>query len=43
MLDSGCANACAFNGLPGPRRHWFTGFTHLLTVYNTFGIHIDIL
>ena len=31
MLDSGCANACALNGLPGPMRHWFTGFTHSLT------------
>ena len=28
MLDSGCANAWALNGLPGPMRHWFTGFTH---------------
>ena len=28
MLDSDCTNACAFNGLPGPMRHWFTGFTH---------------
>ena len=28
MLDSSCANACALNGLPGPMRHWFTGFTH---------------
>ena len=28
LLDSDCANACAFNGLPGPMRHWFTGFTH---------------
>ena len=31
MLDSDCTNACAFNGLPGPMRHWFTGFTHSLT------------
>ena len=31
MLDSSCANACALNGLPGPMRHWFTGFTHSLT------------
>ena len=30
MLDSSCANACALNGLPGPMRHWFTGFTHSL-------------
>ena len=31
MLDSSCANACALNGLPGPMRHWFTGFTQSLT------------
>ena len=31
MLDSSCANACALNGLPGPVRHCFTGFTHSLT------------
>ena len=31
MLESDCTNACAFNGLPGPKRHWFTGFTHSLT------------
>ena len=31
MLDSSCANACALNGLPGPMRLWFTGFTHSLT------------
>ena len=30
LLDSECANACAFNGLPGPMRHCFTGFTHLM-------------
>lgn len=28
MLDSGCTNAGALNGLPGPTRHWFTRFTH---------------
>ena len=28
MLHPSCANACAVNGLPGPMRHWFTGFTH---------------
>ncbi len=31
MLDCSCTNACALNGLPGPMRHWFTGFTHSLT------------
>ena len=31
MLDCSCTNACASNGLPGPMRHWFTGFTHSLT------------
>ena len=30
LLNSDCTNACAFNGLPGPMRHWFTGFTHSL-------------
>ena len=34
MLDSGCANACAPKGLPGPMRHWYAGFTqsHLAKV-----------
>ena len=30
MLDSDCTDACAFNGLPWPMRHWFTGITHSL-------------
>ena len=34
LLDSDCTNACAFNGLPGPMRHWFTCFTHSLTETN---------
>ena len=33
LLDSDCANACAFSGLPGPMRHWFTGFTHSLWIH----------
>ena len=40
MLNSGCANACALNGLPGPMRHWFTRFTHSLKwSINFFGNH----
>ena len=29
---------CALNGLPGPMRHWFTGFTHSLT-HSLFAVH----
>ena len=28
LIDSDCTNACAFNGLPGPMRHWLTSFIH---------------
>ena len=37
MLDSGCANACALNGLRGPMRHWFTGFTHFFWLVAAWG------
>ena len=43
MLDSSCANACALNGLPGPMRRWFTGFTHSLSSGVNTWIQNDVM